>query len=260
MNRYRHFDDEFASNNTNSAAILPEIDIDEPFSVEINPQLQNYPSNFIKCKIFFARRTYLECFLLFLTILLLIVLFIIILISLYYHKQTSIDSLCLTSTCIEMSHAFSAGMNQSIDPCEDFHEFTCGRWIRTNIIPKGQSSWSTTKEISQKNMIIIKNLLEQATFSSLDNVEQEVVKYYQSCINQTEIDRLSIGPLENYFQVNLNFTLTQWININKNQTWQELFIFLTKIFSMKHTYSFILPIKIQSDEKNSSWNNLYVSY
>lgn len=259
MNRYRHFDDEFGSNNSNAAAILPEIDVDEPFSVEINPQLQSYPSKLSKFKIFFLRRTYFERFLLCFSMLLLIILFITTLTSLYYHKQMTNNALCLTSSCIEVSHAFSSSMNQSVDPCDDFHEFTCGRWIRTSIIPKGQSSWSTTKELSQKNLIIIKNLFEQTPISSLNNAEQQAIQYYQSCMNETEIDRLGIQPLENYFQNNLNFTFKQWINIDKNQTWQNLFIYLTKYFSTKHTFSFLFPINIEPDEKNSSWNNIYVS-
>ncbi|CAF3962626.1 unnamed protein product, partial [Rotaria sp. Silwood1] len=45
--------------------------------------------------------------------------------------------------------------------------------------------------------------------------------------------------------------------IYKNQTWQQLFIYLIKIFSNQYEYTNIFPIKIDSDEKNSTWNNIY---
>jgi hypothetical protein len=260
MNRYRHFDDEFDSNNTNSSVILPDIEIDEPFPFELNPQLHNYSLNKNKLKIFFYQRTYLERFLFFIVILLLLVLFIIIIYSFSYYKNNSINSLCLTPICIEVSHLLSSGINESVDPCEDFYEFACGRWIRTNIIPKGHSSWSTMSELAKRNLIILKNILEQTSISSLFYAQQEVIKYYRSCMNETEIERLNIQPLENYLQNNLNFTLKQWINIDKTQTWQQLFIFLIKILSIKYKTSFILPIIIGADEKNSTWNNIYVSY
>jgi hypothetical protein len=86
--------------------------------------------------------------------------------------------------------------------------------------------------------------------------EQQAIKYYQSCMNITD---LSIQPLENYFQNQLNFTIEQWIHMNQSQTWQQLFVDLTKILSMKYISSFVLPIKIEADEKNSTWNNIYVS-
>ena len=77
--------------------------------------------------------------------------FVIFLYSLHHDKNNPINS-CLTPACVQVSHPFSSGMNQSINPCDDFYEFVCGRWIKTNIIPKGHSCWSTTKELSQKKI------------------------------------------------------------------------------------------------------------
>src|ERR1700722_10208211 len=101
MNRYQRFQDEIDLTNTNSAAILPEIEIEEPLRVEFNPQHHTYSSNINKLKLFFLRRTHLERYLFILIILLLFILFIIIIISLSYYKKYSVNSLCLTSACIE---------------------------------------------------------------------------------------------------------------------------------------------------------------
>jgi hypothetical protein len=237
MHRYRHFDNEIDLNNTNSSAILPEVETDDPYQVEFSPQIQDYSSTVNKFKLFFNRRTRLERYLFFFIILLLIILLLINIIFISYHKKNSINSLCLTSSCIELSYSISSGMNKSIDPCENFHEFVCGRWIRTNIIPKGQSTWSTTKELAQKNMILLKNILEQTSTSSLSNAEQQTMKFYKSCMNTTEIDRLNIQSLEQFFENILNFT----------------------IIISKYPLSYVLPIKIEPDEKNSSWNNIHVS-
>lgn len=259
MHRYRHFDDELESQNPTSPAILPEIEIDDPFQLEFSPRLQDYSSNSNKFKYFFSRRTRLELCLFLLIILLLIVLFTLTTISLHYPKSNSLNSICLTPSCIQVSYAISSGMNQSVDPCEDFHEFVCGRWIQNNIIPKGHSTWSITKELTEKNMIILKSILEQTSISLLFKAEQEAIKYYQSCMNITELERLQIQPLEEFFQDDLDFTLKKWIDLDKNQTWQELFVNLTKTISTKYDFSYILPISINSDEKNSTWNNIHVS-
>ncbi|CAF1023124.1 unnamed protein product [Rotaria magnacalcarata] len=258
MNRYRHFDNEFDSNNTNSPAILPEIEVDEPFQLEFSPHLQPYPSNYDNLKIFFLHRTALERFLFYLIILLLIILFVIIIICLSYskEKEKSYNTICLTPSCIEVSYSIASGINQSVDPCEDFHQFVCGNWIRKNIIPKGHSTWSIPNELGKKNMIILKNILEQ-TSSSVD-AEQQAIKYYQSCMNLIELERLQIQTLEIFFQNTLNFTLKQWINLDKNQTWQQTFIYLLKLFSNQYGFLSIFPIRIDSDEKNSTWNNIYI--
>ncbi|CAF1138593.1 unnamed protein product [Rotaria sordida] len=260
MNRYHHFDDELDLNIRNSAAILHEVEIDEPYQLEVNSQISTHSSNYSKLKIFFLRRTLLERYLFFLTIFLLIILFIITIIYLRYSKENFYNSICLTPSCIQVSYEYYSSINQTIDPCENFHEFVCGNWIKKNIIPKGHSSWSIINELTKKNIIILKNLLEQTSISLLlSNTEQQTIKYYQSCMNITESERLHIEPLEKFFQLNLNFTLNQWINLDKNQTWQQLFIYLIKIFSNQYEFTNIFPIKISPDEKNSTWYNIHIN-
>lgn len=259
MHHYRHFDNELNLNNTSSSAILSEIDPEDPYHVEISPEIHNYFSHVNKFKLFISQRTRLERYLFISIIFLLIILSIIIISFVTYHKKYSINSFCSTSSCIEVSHLISSGMNKSVNPCDDFYEFACGKWIQTNIIPKGYSAWSITKELAQKNRILVRNILEKTSISSISYAEQQAVKFYQSCMNTSEIERLKIQPLEEFFKNELNFTLKEWINLDKNQTWQGLFISLTKVISNKYPLSYVLPVKIEADEKNSTWNNIHVS-
>jgi hypothetical protein len=273
MSRYKHFDDELSPADINEAAVLPELDVDEPNQLEFKPQLRNYVSNTLTStnkfhlnywKIYFSRRTRLERYFIFTILLLLFLLFCISLTFLYRQNDTKYpeEKICLTPACIQVSASIYSGMNRTIHPCDDFYGFTCGRWIKTNIIPKGHSSWSTTKELSRKNLIILKSILEQTVInnaSSLFNAEQEAITFYQSCMNISEIERRQIQPLEIFLKENFNLTINQWINIDQNQTWQNLFVLLTRTLSKKYGFSYLLPISIGPDDKNSTWNVIHVS-
>jgi hypothetical protein len=272
MSRYKHFDDELSAADLNEAAVLPELDVDEPHQLEFKPQLRNYSSNTVLSinkfnlnylKIYLSRRTRLERYLL-VTLLLLLFFMLVIFLTFVYHQHDKKhpEELCLTPACVQVSSSIHSGMNYTTNPCDDFYEFVCGRWIKTNIIPKGHASWSTTKELSRKNLIILKSILEQSltnNSSPVYNAENEAIRFYQSCMNITEIERLRIQPLERFLKENFNLTLNQWINIDQNQTWQDLFVFLTKTLSKKYGFSYLLPISIGPDDKNSSWNVMHVS-
>lgn len=272
MSRYKHFNDEVSPTDTNETDTLPELDVDEPHQLEFKLQLRNYASNTVPSttsynlnyfKIFFAKRTRLERYLILTNICFLFIGFLIFLTRFYRHEDKKpVEQLCLTPACIQVSSSIYAGMNQTINPCDDFHEFVCGRWIKTNLIPKGHSGWSVTKELSRKNLIILKSVLEQTFINnslSVFNAEHEAMRFYQSCMNTSEIDRQQIQPLEIFLKDNLKLTIKDWMNLNKSQTWQDLFINLTKFLSTKYGVSYVLPIAIGPDDKNSTWNVIHVS-
>ena len=272
MSRYKHFDDELTAADVNEPAVLPELDVDEPPQLEFKPQLRNYASNSVsrstKCHFsyfssYLSKRTRLERCLLSLLCALLFLLLVTVskLASHQEDKPVEQQLPCLTPACIQYASSVYAGLNQTVDPCEDFHEFVCGRWMKSNIIPKGHSSWSTTKELSRRNLIILKSILEQAVTnqpSTVFNAEQEAGQFYQSCMNTTEIERQAIKPLETFLQETLNVTLSQWINIDQNRTWQTLLLDLNTRLSSKYGFSYLLPVSIGPDDKNSTWNAIHV--
>ena len=46
-------------------------------------------------------------------------------------------NVCLTESCIEAASFILGNINRSVDPCEDFYNFTCGAWAQKTVIPTG---------------------------------------------------------------------------------------------------------------------------
>lgn len=47
------------------------------------------------------------------------------------------DDVCNTVGCVQLSAQISSRLNMSVDPCEDFIEFSCGGWKKNHVIPPG---------------------------------------------------------------------------------------------------------------------------
>ena len=66
---------------------------------------------------------------------------------------------CLTEKCIHTASYMLSSMNQNANPCENFYEFACGRWVLSNPIPDGRSLWGMFNQPEQENQLVIKNVL-----------------------------------------------------------------------------------------------------
>ena len=59
-----------------------------------------------------------------------------------YHNNA--DRLCLTEECIAASHNLFQNMNSSVDPCDDFYQFSCGNYIHQTVIPDDKGMMSSS--------------------------------------------------------------------------------------------------------------------
>ena len=66
-----------------------------------------------------------------------VVLFVVF-VALYVTKSSSSSSeVCQSEACLDLAVQIKGAMDESIDPCEDFYNFTCGNWAVFNHIPQG---------------------------------------------------------------------------------------------------------------------------
>lgn len=59
-------------------------------------------------------------------------------------KGSDDDAVCNTMGCVQLSAQIASRLNMSMDPCEDFVEFSCGGWRKNNVIPPGIHNYTAT--------------------------------------------------------------------------------------------------------------------
>ena len=88
--------------------------------------------------------------------------------------------------------------DKSLDPCNDFFQYACRKWIKANPIPADQAGWGTFYSLALWNIAAVRETLESAAKPSASRtaVEQKVGDYYAACMDEDAVNRAGIAPLK----------------------------------------------------------------
>src|SRR5262245_49227813 len=85
--------------------------------------------------------------------------------------------------------------NKSVDPCTDFYQFACGGWLAANPIPADRPRWGRFDELSEKNDVVLRRVLEAAA-TGRDPASKKIGDYFATCMDEQAIERNGAKPLE----------------------------------------------------------------
>ncbi|XP_072033755.1 endothelin-converting enzyme 2-like isoform X3 [Amphiura filiformis] len=186
-----------------------------------------------------------------LIVLCIIFLIIVIVLSLVY--AFSRKDVCLTEACVIISSNVLSSMDKSIDPCDNFHQYSCGGWYKNNMIPDGRTKWNTFLSLYSENQYVLKNILE-GELNTTSTAEQKAQDYYFSCLDEDEIiEELRARPLLDLIDTLGGWNVTGSFNISKydfNDTMRKM-----EAWYVEQPF---FTIFITADEKNSSRNELQI--
>ncbi|XP_025991660.2 endothelin-converting enzyme homolog isoform X2 [Solenopsis invicta] len=105
-------------------------------------------------------------------------------------------TVCESEGCTNMANFVLGNMNKSVNPCDDFYEYACGRWPEQNPIPKEYVQWSVMNllQINKTNPHVQEILEAEPKEDDLTAIKL-VKKWYKTCMDTDAIEKQGIGPL-----------------------------------------------------------------
>ena len=93
----------------------------------------------------------------------------------------------------------TTNLNRSVRACDDFYEFANGGWLKAHPIPAAFSSWGSFSDLSERNNLVLKSVLEDAAKrapKTTDPLTKKLGTFYASCMDSTAAETAGITPLK----------------------------------------------------------------
>ncbi|XP_025081160.1 neprilysin-1-like isoform X2 [Pomacea canaliculata] len=116
-------------------------------------------------------------------------------------SATVAESVCQTFECLDSAAYIAKSINISVDPCENFYHFACGRWLEDHQIPADDITVSAFSIISEDIKQTLKELLILDDPEAPEAVMQART-YFRSCEDVDTIDKLGKKPLLDLLDLN----------------------------------------------------------
>jgi putative endopeptidase len=93
----------------------------------------------------------------------------------------------------------TTNLNRSVRACDDFYEFANGGWLKAHPIPAAYSSWGSFSDLSERNNLVVRSVLETAAKlapTTKDPSTKKLGTFYASCMDSAAAEQAGITPLQ----------------------------------------------------------------
>ena len=95
----------------------------------------------------------------------------------------------------------AAAIDKSADPCEDFYQYACGNWVKSNPLPADQVRWSRSFSLLlERNRYLLWQELDAASKDPKTPLEKKYGDFYAACMNTELADKKGLAPIEAEFK------------------------------------------------------------
>ncbi|XP_066143642.1 neprilysin-2 isoform X1 [Euwallacea fornicatus] len=160
------------------------------------------------------------------------------------------QKLCVSPGCIHTASRVLEYMDQSVDPCDDFYQFTCGNFIKKNIIPDDKSSVTSFSLISDELQEQLRKMIEEPIKDGEPKPFQLTKKLYKACMNKTLIESDGLKTIQTILKYLGGWPALEGAQWNEgNFDWRQS---VYKFRKVGYSVDYFMDFSVGIDVKNST--------
>lgn len=173
------------------------------------------------------------------------------------HETKDKQNVCLSDECIHTASRVLKNMDQSVEPCDDFYKYACGKFVANTVIPDDKTSVNVFSDISDKLQEQIRTLIIEESKPDESKPFRLAKDLFKACNNKSLIEEQGFKPMHAIYE-----KLGTWPAVvgdawdEKSWNWID-----TALNFRKNGFSadYILDFSVSIDYKNSSKRIIDVS-
>ncbi|KAK6639892.1 hypothetical protein RUM43_008167 [Polyplax serrata] len=112
-----------------------------------------------------------------------------------YNGNVERPQICTTPGCVRTAAMILENMDPNVDPCDNFYEFACGKFVRETVIPDDKTAFTTFSQISDKLKEQLRTIIEEPTTPKEAYPFTLAKNLYKACMNKKGIASRGHKPL-----------------------------------------------------------------
>ncbi|KAK5643359.1 hypothetical protein RI129_007204 [Pyrocoelia pectoralis] len=191
---------------------------------------------------------------------LIVILFIAFIIALaeYIRASKMSKTICVSEECIRSAANLKLSMDLSVNPCDDFYKFTCGRWSNEHPNHGWYPHFSSFETADEKVAISVLEFLKSNMSNKYPLPVRQAKDLYLSCMDTATLDKLGYNGIIKYLhEVKLpvmpNF-FNKTAHADFKFDWIKVEVALKKTFAMDN----FIGLLVDADIYNRSRNVIYM--
>ncbi|CAG9827195.1 unnamed protein product [Diabrotica balteata] len=160
------------------------------------------------------------------------------------------EKVCLSPGCIHTASRVLEYMDESVDPCDDFYQFTCGNFIKKTNIPDDKSSVTSFTLIGDELQEQLRTMIEEPIQEDEPKPFKLTKKLYKACMNKTLIEEDGMTTISEVLKQLGGWPVLEGDSWNENDfDWKNS---VYKFRKVGYGVDYFIDFSVVGDVKNST--------